>query len=174
MAIASAASDWSHGATGWVDPFPKPLYLFAMVAGRPVEVDDVFTTASGRAVRLRLHVEPGDEAYTSHAMASLKRAMRWGEHVYGLKYDLNEHNVVAARHFNMGAMENKGLNIFDSKLVLADAETATDAELQRIESVVAHEYFHNWTGKQPHHLPGLVSAFVERRPNRVPRSEFYG
>ncbi|QEY31043.1 aminopeptidase N [Synechococcus sp. RSCCF101] len=132
----------------WEDPFPKPSYLFAMVAGRLVEVSDSFTTASGRPVRLRLHVEPGDEPYTAHAMASLKRAMRWDEEVYGLEYDLNEYNIVAVRHFNMGAMENKSLNIFNSKLVLADAETATDAELERIESVVAHEYFHNWTGNR--------------------------
>ncbi|SBO42918.1 aminopeptidase N [Cyanobium sp. NIES-981] len=132
----------------WDDPFPKPSYLFALVAGRLEEVQDTFTTASGRRVRLRLHVEPGDAPYTAHAMASLQRAMRWDEQRYGLEYDLDEFNIVAVRHFNMGAMENKSLNIFNSKLVLADAETATDAELERIESVVAHEYFHNWTGNR--------------------------
>ncbi|EDY37249.1 aminopeptidase N [Cyanobium sp. PCC 7001] len=132
----------------WDDPFPKPSYLFALVAGRLEEVQDTFTTASGRPVRLRLHVEPGDAPYTAHAMASLQRAMRWDEQRYGLEYDLEEFNIVAVRHFNMGAMENKSLNIFNSKLVLADAETATDAELERIESVVAHEYFHNWTGNR--------------------------
>ncbi|MEB3322524.1 MAG: aminopeptidase N [Synechococcaceae cyanobacterium] len=132
----------------WDDPFPKPSYLFALVAGRLEEVEDTFTTAGGRAVRLRLHVEPGDVPYTAHALASLKRAMAWDEQVYGLEYDLDEYNIVAVRHFNMGAMENKSLNIFNSKLVLADATTATDGELERIESVIAHEYFHNWTGNR--------------------------
>jgi aminopeptidase N len=132
----------------WDDPFPKPSYLFALVAGRLEEVRDTFTTAGGRMVQLRIHVEPGDAPYTAHAMASLKRSMAWDERVYGLEYDLDEFNIVAVRHFNMGAMENKSLNIFNSKLVLADAATATDAELERIESVIAHEYFHNWTGNR--------------------------
>ncbi|MFM8525501.1 MAG: aminopeptidase N [Cyanobacteriota bacterium] len=132
----------------WDDPFPKPSYLFALVAGNLEEVSDTFTTASGRSVALRLHVEPGDASLTTHAMACLKRAMAWDERVYGLEYDLDEFNLVAVRHFNMGAMENKGLNIFNSKLVLADAATATDAELERIESIIAHEYFHNWTGNR--------------------------
>jgi aminopeptidase N len=132
----------------WDDPFPKPSYLFALVAGQLEEVRDHFTTASGRPVALRIHVEPGDAAYTAHAMASLKRSMAWDEQVYGLEYDLDEFNIVAVRHFNMGAMENKSLNIFNSKLVLADAATATDGELERIESVIAHEYFHNWTGNR--------------------------
>ncbi|MCP9840282.1 aminopeptidase N [Synechococcus sp. J7-Johnson] len=132
----------------WDDPFPKPSYLFALVAGVLEEVRDSFTTASGRKVQLRLHVEPGDAPYTGHAMTSLQRSMAWDERVYGLEYDLDEYNIVAVRHFNMGAMENKSLNIFNSKLVLADAATATDAELERIESVIAHEYFHNWTGNR--------------------------
>ena len=132
----------------WDDPFPKPSYLFALVAGQLEEVSDSFLTARGRQVRLRIHVEPGDGPWTAHAMASLKRCMAWDEQVYGLEYDLNEFNIVAVRHFNMGAMENKSLNIFNSKLVLADAETATDAELERVESVIAHEYFHNWTGNR--------------------------
>lgn len=132
----------------WDDPFPKPSYLFALVAGRLEERRDSFTTASGRTVSLRLHVEPGDLPFTGHAMESLKRSMRWDEEVYGLEYDLDEYNIVAVRHFNMGAMENKSLNIFNSKLVLADQETATDDELERIESVIAHEYFHNWTGNR--------------------------
>ena len=141
------------GASGrhfavWDDPFPKPSYLFALVAGDLEEVRGSFTTASGRTVALRLHVEPGDAPYTAHALASLQRSMAWDEQVYGLEYDLNEYNIVAVRHFNMGAMENKSLNIFNSKLVLADAETATDAELERVESVIAHEYFHNWTGNR--------------------------
>ncbi len=132
----------------WDDPFPKPSYLFALVAGNLEEVRDRFTTSSGRSVTLRLHVEPGDGALTGHAMTCLKRAMAWDEQVYGLEYDLDEFNLVAVRHFNMGAMENKGLNIFNSKLVLADAATATDGELERIESIIAHEYFHNWTGNR--------------------------
>ena len=132
----------------WHDPFPKPSYLFALVAGRLQEVRDQFTTASGREVALRIHVEPGDEHLCGHAMASLKRSMAWDEQAFGLEYDLDEFNLVAVRHFNMGAMENKSLNIFNSKLVLADSETATDAELERIESVIGHEYFHNWTGNR--------------------------
>ena len=136
-----------HAVT-WDDPFPKPSYLFALVAGDLREIRDHYTTASGRQVTLRLHVEAGDEPFTAHAMASLKRSMQWDESVYNLEYDLDEYNIVAVRHFNMGAMENKSLNIFNSKLVLADAETATDAELERIESVIAHEYFHNWSGNR--------------------------
>ncbi|MCP9774221.1 aminopeptidase N [Cyanobium sp. WAJ14-Wanaka] len=132
----------------WDDPFPKPSYLFALVAGQLEEVRSSFTTASGRNVALRIHVEPGDAPLTTHAMASLKRSMAWDEQRYGLEYDLDEFNIVAVRHFNMGAMENKSLNIFNSKLVLADAETATDDELERVESVIAHEYFHNWTGNR--------------------------
>ena len=132
----------------WHDPFPKPCYLFALVAGPLVEVADQFMSASGKQVRLRIHVENGDQKLCGHAMASLKRCMAWDEQVYGLEYDLEEFNIVAVRHFNMGAMENKSLNIFNSKLVLADAETATDAELESVESVIAHEYFHNWTGNR--------------------------
>ncbi len=151
--IARGSLPGESGSSGrhyalWEDPFPKPSYLFALVAGRLEEVEGSFTTASGRPVRLRLHVEKGDEAYTDHAMRSLQRAMKWDEDVYGLEYDLDEYNIVAVRHFNMGAMENKSLNLFNSKLVLADAETATDGELERVESVIAHEYFHNWTGNR--------------------------
>jgi len=144
---AGAAPTPRHFAI-WDDPFPKPSYLFALVAGSLQEVRDTFVTSRGRTVSLRIHVERGDEPFTSHAMASLKRAMAWDEKRYGLEYDLDEYNIVAVRHFNMGAMENKSLNIFNSKLVLADAETATDAELERVESVIAHEYFHNWTGNR--------------------------
>ena len=135
-------------AMQWVDPSRKPSYLFALVAGELSELRDEFRTGSGRSVALRLHVEPGDEPFTAHAMASLKRSMEWDERIYQLEYDLDEYNIVAVRHFNMGAMENKSLNIFNSKLVLADAQTATDAELERVESVIAHEYFHNWTGNR--------------------------
>ena len=147
-AAGTEAVGSNRHAVTWVDPFPKPSYLFALVAGDLREIRDSFTTASGRMVMLRLHVEEGDEPYTAHAMESLKRSMQWDEQVYNLEYDLDEYNIVAVRHFNMGAMENKSLNIFNSKLVLADAETATDAELERIESVIAHEYFHNWSGNR--------------------------
>jgi len=146
--LPAGAGEGERHYVVWDDPFPKPSYLFALVAGVLEEVRDSFTTASGRTVQLRLHVEPGDAPYTAHAMRSLQRSMAWDERVYGLEYDLDEYNIVAVRHFNMGAMENKSLNIFNSKLVLADAETATDGELERIESVIAHVYFHNWTGNR--------------------------
>ena len=147
-AVSSETLEDDRHAVIWDDPFAKPSYLFALVAGDLREIRDEFITASGRSVALRLHVEEGDEPFTDHAMASLKRAMAWDESVYQLEYDLDEYNIVAVRHFNMGAMENKSLNIFNSKLVLADAETATDGELERIESVIAHEYFHNWSGNR--------------------------
>ena len=147
-AVASEEVDGQRHAVTWVDPYPKPSYLFALVAGDLREIRDRFVTGSGREVTLRLHVEEGDEPFTAHAMESLKRSMTWDEQVYQLEYDLDEYNIVAVRHFNMGAMENKSLNIFNSKLVLADAETATDGELERIESVIAHEYFHNWSGNR--------------------------
>src|SRR5579863_239742 len=130
----------------WHDPFKKPSYLFAMVGGRLAHVADSFTTMSGRKVALRIYVEPGKEDRCSYAMDSLKRAMRWDEEVFGREYDLDIFMIVAVSAFNMGAMENKGLNIFNDKLVLASPETATDDDYARIESVVAHEYFHNWTG----------------------------
>jgi len=132
----------------WDDPFPKPSYLFALVAGKLKIVSDKYFTNTGRLIDVKIYVESGDEKYTHHAIKSLKKAMKWDEDVYGLEYDLDEYKIVAVRHFNMGAMENKGLNIFNSKLVLADSETATDDELERIESVIAHEYFHNWTGNR--------------------------
>ncbi len=132
----------------WEDPFPKPCYLFALVAGKLKVVSDKYITNTGRFIDVKIYVESGDEKYTKHAIDSLKKAMKWDEDVYNLEYDLDEYKIVAVRHFNMGAMENKGLNIFNSKLVLADSETATDDELERIESVIAHEYFHNWTGNR--------------------------
>ncbi len=132
----------------WEDPFPKPCYLFALVAGKLNSVTDRYFTNTGRLIDIQIYVESGDENYTKHAINSLKKAMKWDEENYGLEYDLDEYKIVAVRHFNMGAMENKGLNIFNSKLVLADSKTATDAELERIESVIAHEYFHNWTGNR--------------------------
>ena len=148
ISASALADDASRHEVVWEDPFPKPSYLFAVVAGDLREIRDHYATTSGRDVTLRLHVEAGDEPFTAHAMASLKRSMEWDESVYGLEYDLDEFNTVAVRHFNMGAMENKSLNIFNSKLVLADAESATDGELERIESVVGHEYFHNWSGNR--------------------------
>jgi len=128
--------------------FPKPSYLFALVAG-PLEcLEDRFTTRSGREVTLRIYVRPGDVGRCGHAMESLKKSMKWDEDVYGLEYDLDTFMIVAIDDFNMGAMENKGLNVFNSKLVLANPETATDLDYHSIEAVVAHEYFHNWTGNR--------------------------
>ncbi len=130
----------------WHDPFPKPSYLFALVGGNLAKVPDSFVTSSGRKVDLAIYVEPGKEDRTSWAMASLKRAMRWDEERFGREYDLDVFNIVAVSDFNMGAMENKGLNIFNDKLVLARPDTASDADYASIEGVIAHEYFHNWTG----------------------------
>ena len=132
----------------WHDPWPKPSYLFALVAGDLRVVADGFTTRVGRQVDLKLWVREPDLDQCDHALAALKAAMRWEEETYGLEYDLDVFNVVAVSDFNMGAMENKGLNIFNSALLLARPDTATDADYQRIESVVAHEYFHNWTGNR--------------------------
>ena len=132
----------------WHDPHPKPSYLFAIVAGDLDCAVDHFTTMSGRKVDLRIYVEKGNVELTHHAMDSLKRSMLWDEKVYGLEYDLDLFQIVAVSHFNMGAMENKGLNIFNSKFILADPKTATDADLYRVESIIAHEYFHNWTGNR--------------------------
>ena len=132
----------------WEDPYPKPTYLFALVAGRLECVEDTFTTRSGREVTLRIYVEPHNVDRCDHAMRSLKRAMRWDEDVYGLEYDLGVFMIVAVDDFNMGAMENKGLNIFNSAYVLARPDTATDTDFAAIETVIAHEYFHNWTGNR--------------------------
>ncbi|WP_032514480.1 MULTISPECIES: aminopeptidase N [Prochlorococcus] len=132
----------------WEDPFPKPSYLFALVAGKLNCVKDYFITKSNKKVKINIYVEEGDEKYVQHAISSLKKSMRWDEDKYNLEYDLSLFNIVAVRHFNMGAMENKSLNIFNSKLILADSETTTDEELERIEGVIAHEYFHNWTGNR--------------------------
>ena len=132
----------------WNDPFPKPSYLFALVAGDLRAVTDTFTTMSGRQVELQIYVEPGNEARCDYAMDSLKRAMKWDEEKYGREYDLDVFMIVAVADFNMGAMENKGLNIFNAKYVLANPETATDTDYSFIEGIVAHEYFHNWTGNR--------------------------
>ena len=132
----------------WRDPYPKPSYLFALVGGKLASYASDFTTASGRKVDLRIYVEPGKESRCAWAMDALKRSMRWDEERFGREYDLNVFNIVAVSDFNMGAMENKGLNIFNDSLILASPETATDASFAAIERVIAHEYFHNWTGNR--------------------------
>ncbi len=132
----------------WHDPHPKPAYLFALVAGDLRVLEDNFTTASGKHVDLQIYVRPGDENKCDYAMDALKRSMRWDEEAYGREYDLPLFMIVAVDDFNMGAMENKGLNIFNTRLVLASPETATDGNYLAIESVIAHEYFHNWTGNR--------------------------
>ncbi|MGR3508199.1 MAG: aminopeptidase N [Sulfitobacter sp.] len=132
----------------WHDPWPKPSYLFALVAGDLVAHSDSFTTMSGRKVALNLYVRPGDEGKCAFGMEALKRSMKWDEDEYGREYDLDLFNIVAVDDFNMGAMENKGLNIFNSSAVLASPETSTDMNFERIEAIIAHEYFHNWTGNR--------------------------
>jgi len=132
----------------WHDPFPKPSYLFALVGGKLGFVEDRFRTRSGREVVLRIYVEPGKEDRCFYAMDALKRAMRWDEEAFGREYDLDIFMIVAVSDFNMGAMENKGLNVFNDKYVLASPATATDADFAHIEAIVAHEYFHNWTGNR--------------------------
>ena len=138
----------ADGVVEWHDPWPKPCYLFALVAGELEHISDTFKTASGRDVDLRIYVRKGDENRCDYAMDALKRSMKWDEETYGREYDLDLFMIVAVDDFNMGAMENKGLNIFNSKLVLATPETATDADYAAIEAVIAHEYFHNWTGNR--------------------------
>ncbi|MAM35395.1 MAG: aminopeptidase N [Micavibrio sp.] len=134
--------------TVWDDPFPKPCYLFALVAGDLVHLQDEFVTQSGRKVDLRIYVREGDETQCDHAMESLKKSMKWDEDVYGREYELDRFNIVAVSDFNMGAMENTSLNIFNTALVLAHPDTATDLNFMRVEGVIAHEYFHNWTGNR--------------------------
>ena len=139
--------DGRHFAT-WHDPFPKPSYLFALVAGDLICIEDRFTIMSGREITLHIYVEHRNREKCSHAMESLKNAMRWDEQAFGREYDLDTYMIVAVDDFNMGAMENKGLNIFNSKYVLARPETATDADYEGIEGVIGHEYFHNWSGNR--------------------------
>ncbi|MCE5364776.1 aminopeptidase N [Pseudomonas anguilliseptica] len=146
--IASGNEEGGRHWATWEDPFMKPAYLFALVAGDLWCVEDSFTTMSQREVGLRIYVEPENIDKCQHAMDSLKKSMKWDEEVYGREYDLDIFMIVAVNDFNMGAMENKGLNIFNSSCVLAKAETATDAAHQRVEAVVAHEYFHNWSGNR--------------------------
>ncbi|MEX0327977.1 MAG: aminopeptidase N [Ruegeria sp.] len=137
-----------QGWAEWTDPWPKPAYLFALVAGDLIAHSDRFTTKSGRDVELNLWVRAGDEGKCAFGMEALKKSMTWDEDVYGREYDLDVFNIVAVDDFNMGAMENKGLNIFNSSAVLASPETATDMNFERIEAIIAHEYFHNWTGNR--------------------------
>ena len=144
--IASGESENGHHWAEWEDPFPKPSYLFALVAGDLKANRDSFTTMSGRNIDLAIWVREADLPKTGHAMESLKQAMQWDEEVYGREYDLDQFNIVAVSDFNMGAMENKGLNIFNSAYILADPDTATDSDFDNVARVVAHEYFHNWSG----------------------------
>jgi aminopeptidase N len=132
----------------WHDPFPKPCYLFALVGGDLAAIHDSFRTASGREVALAIYCEPGKQERCRYAMEALKRCMRWDEERFGREYDLDVFNIVAVSDFNMGAMENKGLNIFNDKYVLVDEETGTDSDFAHVEAVIAHEYFHNWTGNR--------------------------
>ncbi|MGJ5618578.1 aminopeptidase N [Sulfitobacter sp. MF3-043] len=141
-----AVSEIHHAE--WHDPWPKPAYLFALVAGELVAHSDHFTTMNGRDVELNLYVRPGDEGKCAFGMQALKASMKWDEDVYGREYDLALFNIVAVDDFNMGAMENKGLNVFNSSAVLASPETSTDTNFERIEAIIAHEYFHNWTGNR--------------------------
>ncbi len=132
----------------WEDPFPKPCYLFALVAGDLVSINDSFVTRSGRTIDLKIYVQARNRDKCAHAMTSLKKSMQWDEEKFGLEYDLDMFMIVAVDDFNMGAMENKGLNVFNSKYVLASQETATDQDYLGIEGVIGHEYFHNWTGNR--------------------------
>ena len=132
----------------WKDPFPKPCYLFALVAGNLSALKDTFITSSGREVSLAIWVPERDIDKVDHAMKSLKLAMKWDEETFGLEYDLDLFNIVAVPDFNMGAMENKSLNIFNSRCVLASPASATDIEMDRVQGIIAHEYFHNWTGNR--------------------------
>ncbi|MEM8593752.1 MAG: aminopeptidase N [Pseudomonadota bacterium] len=146
--VDSVSLEGGRHQVTWIDPFKKPCYLFALVAGNLSVVRDSFVTQSGKNVALEIYVEEKDVSKCGHAMQSLKEAMIWDERVYGREYDLNVYMIVAVDDFNMGAMENKGLNIFNTSCVLASPETTTDSGFQRVEAVVAHEYFHNWSGNR--------------------------
>jgi aminopeptidase N len=146
--VASGEGEGSLHWAEWHDPWPKPSYLFALVAGQLVANHSTFTTMGGREVDLNIWVRPGDEDRTQHAMDSLMASMKWDEEAFGREYDLDLYNIVAVSDFNMGAMENKGLNVFNTRYVLADPETATDMDYDAVEGVIAHEYFHNWSGNR--------------------------
>ncbi|MCC6927056.1 aminopeptidase N [Novosphingobium sp.] len=146
--VASGAGEGGNHWAEWHDPWPKPSYLFALVAGDLVANRDSFTTMGGRQVECNIWVRDGDQDRTHHAMQALKNSMKWDEETFGREYDLDLFNIVAVSDFNMGAMENKGLNVFNTRYILADPDTATDADYDGIEGVVAHEYFHNWSGNR--------------------------
>ncbi len=146
--VSSGDLDGNRHYAKWSDPHPKPAYLFALVAGQLGHVEDLFRTRDGRDVTLRIYSEADNLAQCDFAMQALKRAMHWDEQRFGLVYDLDLYNIVATNDFNMGAMENKGLNIFNSKYILADKDTATDQDFINVEAVIGHEYFHNWTGNR--------------------------
>ncbi|KQQ37818.1 aminopeptidase [Rhizobium sp. Leaf306] len=146
--LGGAGYDEGRAFAAWFDPHPKPSYLFALVAGDLAVVEDTFVTMSDREVTLKIFVEHGNESRTAYAMDALKRSMKWDEERFGREYDLDIFMIVAVSDFNMGAMENKGLNVFNDKYVLADPETATDQDYANIEAIIAHEYFHNWTGNR--------------------------
>ena len=147
LEAAGEGEDGTHWAE-WYDPWPKPSYLFALVAGDLVANSSTFTTMNGREVELNVWVREEDLPRTDHAVESLKKSMKWDEETFGREYDLDLYNIVAVSDFNMGAMENKGLNVFNTKYVLADTDTATDADFDGVEGVIAHEYFHNWSGNR--------------------------
>ncbi|WP_332066059.1 aminopeptidase N [Bartonella sp. CB189] len=146
--IQTGTIDGNRHFAVWEDPFPKPSYLFAIVGGNLDKLEDHFTTVSGRRITLGIYVEKGKTERATYAMDALKRSMRWDEQCFGREYDLDVFNIVAVSDFNMGAMENKGLNVFNDKYVLVDPETATDHDYRNVERVIAHEYFHNWTGNR--------------------------
>jgi len=146
--VESGDLDGNRHFAVWHDPHPKPSYLFAMVAGDLAHIEDKFTTMSGKSVDLAIYVEHGKESQCDWAMDSLKRSMVWDEKRFGCEYDLDVFNIVAVSDFNLGAMENKGLNIFNDKCILADPQTATDDDYEKVEAIIAHEYFHNWTGNR--------------------------
>ena len=146
--VEKKALDGGRHMAKWLDPFPKPSYLFALVAGNLAKIEETIKTGSGKKKLLQIYVEPRDLPKTRHAMDSLIHSIHWDESRFGLELDLDQYMIVAVGDFNMGAMENKGLNVFNTKYVLADAATATDADYDGIESVIAHEYFHNWTGNR--------------------------
>ena len=157
------------GWAEWHDPWPKPAYLFALVAGELIAHPGEFTTMNGRSVDLNLYVRPGDEGKCAFGMQALKDSMKWDEEVYGREYDLEIFNIVAVDDFNMGAMENKGLNIFNTAVVLAKPESATDSDYERVQGVVGHEYFHNWSGNRVT-VRDWLQPVTPRIPTCTPRT----
>ena len=157
----------------WEDPFRKPSYLFALVAGDLACLADEFVTRSGRTVQLRIYSEQANIEQCHHAMASLKKSMKWDEERYGLEYDLDLFQIVAVNDFNFGAMENKGLNIFNTSATLAERDTATDADFVNVERIIAHEYFHNWTGDRVT-CRDWFQLTLKEGPHRLSRPAVHG